>query len=112
MRGATEAKQSPKIHFWSQHSCSTSTARPNSLDSLSWHLAVVRPLSLLLAAVEKEEQKEKARECDLKGETDMPLGIPSWAEYRSRRVEVSVAAGYMGTQDKLSPGGRRGNAPG
>lgn len=57
VRGATEAKQSPKIHFWSQHSCGTSTARPNSLDSLSWHLAVVRPLSLLLAAVEKEEQE-------------------------------------------------------
>lgn len=44
--------------------------------------------------------------CVTEGETDMPLGIPTWAEYRSRQVEVSMAAGYIGLQGRRPATGR------
>lgn len=62
----------------------------------SWTWLCVRPLSLPVAAVEKakaeERDRDRERRVQPEGVTCMSLGIPTWAEYRSGQVEVSMAA--------------------
>lgn len=56
----------------------------------------MRPLSLPVVAVEKakaeERDRDRERRVQPEGVTCMSLGIPTWAEYRSGQVEVSMAA--------------------